>query len=576
MSNELKTSIVVSVSGNLEAQAQRYGRSMERFGGIARRSFEVAGRGLDALGNRYTALLTGVAGVGTAKMVMDLETRFVRLGINAGQSAEQVKTLKDEIFKAASASDVRVDPGKLTTAVETLLEKTNDIEFVRDNIRNIALAIQATGDNGEAVGEIMGDLWKAGIKGSKEMLASIDTLNMQGKEGGFGLAAVARISPRIVSSYTAMGRSGAGAMKELGAAMQVLRMGTGDPRKAAVAFESIMQTFQDTEKVKDLRKLAGIEVFDPERLKKGERVLRPINELLTEIVQKSGGDLTKIGQVFDGAGTKGLQGLAEEFKRTGKLDSLNKFMTMQGDGKSTMADSARAAQTASAALTNLYAAWQRFADSELAKPLQSLADALNGLDEKKMNAIMQTLKWGGIALGGAIVARKAYTGGKALVDMYQYIVNGKGKGEGGAAGNAMGLPVPLPVYIVDGAGAGGGGTKGLGSLADTAGKLKGGTGLMARAGQLAILKETFDAAYAAGSVGKDWIDKGLSAAGGRDMSLGTAIFDLVEYLKAPKAATVKVEVEGKDGARARVKEAIGKDVDVETESGLRVSAGGGA
>lgn len=563
--SELKTSIVLSVSGNLEAQAQRYGRAMERFGSTARRSFEIAGRGLDALGNRYTALLTGAAGIGTAKMVIDLETRFTRLGIQAGQSAEQVKTLKEEIFKAASASDVRVDPGKLTSAIEVLLDKTNDVAFVRENIRNIALAIQATGDNGENVGEIMGDMWKAGIKGSKEMLAAIDTLNMQGKEGGFGLAAVAKISPKIVYAYTSMGRSGATAMKELGAAMQVIRLGTGDTRTAVASFGSIMQTFQDMEKVKDLRKLAGIEVFDPEKLKKGERALRPINEIMAEIVQKSGGDMTKIGQVFDGAGAKGFQAMAEEFKRTGRLDSIEKFMKMQGDGKTTMADSARIAQTAGAALTNLYAAWQRFADSELAKPIQTLADALNGLDEKKMNAIMQTLKWGGIAVGGAIALRKTYTGGKALVDMF------RGKGEGGAAGSAMGLPLPLPVYIVSGPSGAGAGSAGAGSILERAGQLKGGTGFMARAGQLGLLYSAFQIGHQAGSVANDWINKGVSMAGGKDATLGTAIYDLLHRDEGKQAvATVKIEVEGKDGAKARVKEAKGKDVDIETESGLRV------
>lgn len=562
---DLKTSIVINVLGNLEAQARRYGRAMTEFGSTARRAAELAGRGLDRLGNRYTALLAGAAGAGTAKMVVDLETRFVRLGIASNQSAEQVKALKDQIFQAAAAGDVRIDPARLTTAVETLLEKTNDIGFVRDNIRNIALAIQATGDNGENVGEIMGDMWKAGIRGSKEMLASIDTLNLQGKDGGFGLAAIARISPRIVSSYTAMGRSGSAAMKELGAAMQVLRMGTGDPRKAAMAFESIMATFQDKDRVKDLKLLADIDVFDPEKLKKGERVLRPINELLIEIIRKSRGDLTKINQVFDGAGLRGFQAMAEEFKRTGSLNSIEKFMAMQGDGKSLMEDSGRAAQTASAALTNLYAAWQRFADSELAKPIQHLADALNGIDEKKMNAIMQTLKWGGIALGGAYAARKVYTGGKALVDMFS---GGKG---GAGAGGALGLPLPLPVYIVNGPGAVSGGAAGPGGLI-AAGGAAAGKGLLARAGQIGILYETYKTAYAAGSAANDYINQGLSSAMGRDATLGTAIFDLVEWLKSPKAATVKVEVQSKDGTAARVKDARGQDVNVETSTGLR--AGG--
>ncbi len=569
MSNELRTSIVIDVSGNLEARAQRYGRAVERFGQTARtqfghfaRSMETVGRGLDRIGNRYTALLTGAAGIGTAKMVMDLELRFTRLGIQAGKGAQEVNALKQSIYDAAAAPDVRLDPGEITSAVEAIIEKTGDLKFAKDNLRNIALAIQATGAQGGAIGDIMAEFQKMGMVDPSQVMEAIDTLNMQGKEGAFTLANLADLGPRVVTAYTAMGRTGVGAMREMGAALQVIRMGTGEARQAATAFEAVMRTLADQEKIKQLKQLANIDVFDPEKLKKGERVLRPINELMAEIVKKSGGDMVKLGQVFDAEAMRAFNQAAAEYKRTGQLETLEKFARLQGEGKTTMEDSARAARTASAAVTNLYAAWKRFADSELTGPIQSLADALNSLDKSKMDALMQALKYGGLALGGAILLRKV--GG----------VFGK-TAAGAAGGIGGGMPLPLPVYVVNkhlsltpegwmgGQGAPGGasGTGKVGKLAS-----------LAAFGSSALSVGAAGATgYGIGTVANAVIESAITKALGHDASLGTWLYDLLNKNAGKQpVATVKIEVEGKDGARARVKETRGNDVDVEAESGLRV------
>lgn len=628
MSRNLKTSIVIDVAGNLEARAQRYGRAMERFSQSARagmnrfgQSMETVGRGLDRIGNRYTALLTGAAGIGTAKMVVDLETRFTRLGIQAGKGAEEVDGLKRAIYDAAAAPDVRLDPSQVTSAVEAIVEKTGDLKFARDNLRNIALAIQATGAEGTAIGEIMAELQKMGLVDPKNVMEVIDTLNRQGKEGAFTLAHLARLGPRVVTAYTSMGRSGVGAMREMGAALQVIRMGTGSSEQAATAFEAVMRTLSDPDKIKQLRQLAGIEVFDAERLKKGERVLRPINELMVEIVKSSSGDKVKLAQVFDAEALRAFNQAASEYRRTGQLETLEKFIRLQGDGTTTMADSARMAKTASAALQNLFAAWKRFADSELTKPIQSLADALNSLDKETMDKLMQALKYGGLALGGAILLRKVggLIGGRA---------GGVGPVAGGAAGGlGGGMPLPLPVYVVNkhlsltpdawtGAGKGAGGTAGR-----AGGKLRAAAAI---GSSLFSLGAAGAAGYGAGTIiNKAFVEgTGFGDALGRGIArilafagnteaqaalaserrargafaqplpalppnLGVAVeraldrdsrinASLDALLRRSDArigvATVKIEVEGKDGANARVTETRGRDVDVEAVSGLRVGA----
>lgn len=583
---ELKTSIVIDVSGNLERMAARYTRTLERFGETGRRHLvslsraaDDAGRVLDRVGNRYTALVTGAAALGTAKMVMDLELRFVRLGIQAGKGAEEIDALKRSIFDVAQASDIRVDPGQITGAIEAIVEKTGDLGFARDNLRNIALAIQATGAEGSAIGEIMAEFQKMGVKAPQEVLRAIDTLNVQGKEGAFTLNNLAALGPRVITAYTALGRTGVPALREMGAALQVIRMGTGEARQAATAFEAVLRTLADPEKIKELKAVAGIDVFDPEKLKKGERVLRPINELMVEIVKKSGGDMVKLNQVFDAEAVRAFNQAASEFRRTGQLETLEKFMRVQGDGKTTMEDSARAAQTASAAITNLFTAWKRFADSNLTGPIQSLANLLNSLSSEKMNTVMQSLKWAGLALGGALVLRKVggvFTKGGAP---------GVGGGfAGGMAGALGGGGMPIPVYVVnkhlsltpDAW------TGGAGGAAGKLGKVGGVLAGVGRAANLVGLGATvFGGGYAAGTVASGYIDSKISQWTGREATLGTWIYDLLHREKTAGQGAgekqkvdvnVKLEVEGKD-ATARAKEARAKGGEVDVETGTRIAAG---
>ncbi len=584
MGNELKTSIIINVAGNLERMAQRYTQTLSRFSETGRRHFvslgraaDDAGRMLDRVGNRYTALGLGIASVGTAKMVMDLETRVVRLGINAGKSNVEMRALKEGIHEVAGASDVRLDPSKILSALEAIDEKTGGLGNAQKNLRNIALAIQATGDSGENIGEIVGQFEKMGIVAPKDVMAALDTLNRQGKEGGVSLANLTRLAPRLLSTYAAMGRTGVPAVREFGAALKVISDGAGDQRVTVAAFDSMMQTFMDPEKVKQLKAVAGIQVFDPEKLKKGERVLRPINELMAEIVRKSGGDLTKISQVFDASAVRGFAAAAAEFKRTGSLDTLEKFMRMQGDGKSILDDSRRAAETAAAAFQRLHVAWERFADEKLTGKIETVAKLLNALSSEKLNTVMTALGWAGAALGVAYTLRKV--GGVVTKQSAPGVPGGFAGGLGGGGG-------VIPVYVVnkhlsltpDAWMGGGAGMGGKDSEIGKAGRVLAGAARAANV--LGLGAAVFEGGYAVGTLINEGINMGISKLSGREQSLGSLIYDLLHRDKTLDTAAgrqkvdvaVKLEVEGK-GATARAKEAKAKGGEVDVETGTRIAAG---
>ena len=232
---EIKTNITLDLQGNLERQADRFAGSLGRLSSKGsrhlsglKRTMGTIGTGLDRLGNRYSALITGAAGVGTARFLIGLEERFTQLGITADVSEEKINDLKRQIFDVSRQPNIRIDPGELTSAVEDIVEKTGDLKFAEENLENFAVAISATGGKtGSAIGQISAEFQKMGITSKKDVAESLDILTVQGKRGAFTLKDLANLGSRVVTAYTAMGRTGVPAIREMGAALQVIRQGTG-------------------------------------------------------------------------------------------------------------------------------------------------------------------------------------------------------------------------------------------------------------------------------------------------------------------------------------------------------------
>jgi hypothetical protein len=590
VSSDLRTAIRIDLAGNLEGRSRQYTQTLDRFAQRGRRSLGTLsrsaaklGRGLDRIGNRYTALLTGAAGAGAVRMLIGLEERFTMLGIQANISADQVDALKRQIYEVASAPQIRVDPGELTSAIEQIVEMTGDLQFAQQSAETLGLAISATGGKtGAAIGAMAAEMQKLGMAGD-QVREAIDTLVTQGKAGSFTLQNLAGLGSRVVTAYAAAtkgARDGVTVLREMGAALQVIRAGTGSAEQAATAFEQLIGKLSDPNVTKILT-ANGIQVFDPNQ--PGAEVLRPINELLLEIMEKSKGKQSILRPLFGEQAVRAFAAVTPE--------RLRQYMDVQADGSQLLEDSQDHANTASAALTNLYAAWQRFADSELTAPIQSLADMLNGLDAEQMQQYFQTAKTGVLALGGAIVASKVVRGVLAL----RRGLSGGAGGLGGALGGAVGATMATPVYVVNmpggglpGAGGlpGGGGagsrvrTPSRWQLLRSAPNMKTigamGAGAVGTAGLAAAGAGA--AGFAAGSVLYNAIDETsfadaiggtiatILARFGNDTARQALETDMAA--KAGMRNELTIRIEGDGAGRARVQQMRGDNLDMEVESGL--------
>ncbi|EGR1122861.1 hypothetical protein EFU41_00900 [Vibrio cholerae] len=404
---------------------------------LMRRSVDKMGEGIDNLGNQWTALASGAAGAGSAVVVMGLEERYERLGIQAGKTKEEMAQLRAEMFATSQQSDIRVDQGEMLSAVEKIVEKTGDLKFAQENMANIGRVMQATGAAGVDVGEMFADMsQKFGLKNSEDVLSAIDTLVVQGKAGAFTLQNLAAEGASVSAAYAAMGRTGPKAVQEMGAMLQIARMGSGSAAEAASAMESVLADI--TANYEGIEKL-GIQVFDEEALARGEKKFRDLPSIVKEIMEETNSDITEYSQLFGDEAMRFMKVLASDDGKT----AFNSFLDISGDGTSVLQDSARAAQTANAAMMSLKTAWMSFADDKLAEPIADLADAINSLEPETLEKALT----GATALAGTLGAvwagKKAYGMGKSVVDF----VRGS-KGEGGDMPN---LPTGdvMKVYVTN-------------------------------------------------------------------------------------------------------------------------------
>ncbi|EMS0101078.1 phage tail protein [Escherichia coli] len=457
--NRLSTEIMINLAGNLTAKARQYGANMSQFARnhqkamrLVKATTEAAGRSLDVLGNRYTAMIAGLGSSITIKQVADFDAQMRRMGTDAQLTTEQVKTLHDKIRDVSNQKDIRIDASALGQGASELLGKTGDYQYVVDNLRNMGLMMQAFGVDGQVAAGLMAQFWEKNIRGSDAVSNIMDRLYAQFAVGSVSVADVARVAPKLFSIIQDQGPE---AIAQMGAFAQVFAKNKGSIDETVTSIQAMYASLSDKKNIEFLKK-NGIDVFV-----KGTKNIKKPYELMMEILKRAKNDPLKLQDVFDLTGMQGIKALLNPENR--------QLMEQMIYGTIELGSTQKAAQTNAegfnAAMQSLNNEWQRFAEGQLAKPVQELADALNSVDQNTVQNWLQVGKYMAIALGGIIAVRKTYRFGKTIHD----IMNPKGKGKGipGGITDVFGSGV-MPVYVVNmGSGGMNGNTGGLPDAPDS-------------------------------------------------------------------------------------------------------------
>lgn len=457
--NRLSTEITINLAGNLTAKARQYGANMSQFARnhqkamrLVKATTEAATRGLDTLGNRYTALIAGFAGSAMMREFAQVDRRMTRIGIAAEKTRDEMAQMLNGIQDAAIK--FKVDDSELISAVEKVGTVTGEIDFGVKNKEMMAASIAASGSSGESIGSLFSQFTKFGIKDEHEALKAMDTLNLLGKEGAYELKDIAEKATRAMSLYSAAGGRGVQGVKDVGVALESAVDATGNRDTAATAVENLIRDLQLPKVVKTLR-TNGIDVYG----KDGR--MRSLPLLLQEIARKSGnrGAEEQNKRLIEAGFNQDSVMLLSSVTSGKGAENLQRYMKVVGNGKGIMKDAAYAAQDFTSAMQALETNWKKFSHNQLAKPVQELADAINSVDQNTVQNWLQVAKYMAIAVGGIIAVRKTYKFGKTIHD----IMNPKGKSKGIPSGitDVFGSGV-MPVYVVNmGSGGMNGNTGGL-------------------------------------------------------------------------------------------------------------------
>jgi len=403
----------VLLGGNVSRQANRMGRDMETMGERGGRAMErmdrrarMAGDGMAMLARRAGALVGAFIGIQEVRRMMTLEERIERLGVSAGKSTEEMKTMRRAINEVAQADDIRIDPTELLGAIEAFTEATGEIDIADKMKREIALAIQATGSGGQEIGKLMASIFsKFEIETPDDMLAALDLLARQGKDGAIELANLASLGPKVFSAYASLGKGGVQGLAEAGALMQVFKRGVGSADEAGTIFQNVFNALGKKSNLDKLRQV-GVDIHDS-----AGALLHPV-ELLKKVVEAANGNDTKLQGVFEDAQViSGLRQLSAMFRKDGGFGDLDAIINLhlEADGTGIEADSARIAATAGAAATDaVESARSAVSDAvEEMKLLELFADTIGGIDKEDVALLFKAAGgisaiWAAFKVGGAV------------------------------------------------------------------------------------------------------------------------------------------------------------------------------
>lgn len=498
MNENLRSQIVMDLTGTYGQVMREWDGLTAKFAtgahyslGVAGRAWQTLGKGIDSIGGNFYARIAAGGGLALAvHQVADFDEQLDRIGLRANVSADRVGQLKQQIFDMANRADVRVSIHDIADGVDAIMRSGGDLQFAEANMRNLGLTIRATGESGESIGELIGFLHTLGVDTPDEAMKIIDSWNRMGKASGTSLTDMISDSKQLLDTYKDMGRTGPQAALEIGAAFSMVKQSVGDPNKAARDLQIFLNNIRD--KWYELQS-AGVQVYDPKALAQGRYEMNSLAEIIPQILKVTHGDGLLFHSLFGDRGDLALSASLEQFRKNLPIDAMQKYLNLQGDGSTTSKDAARSAMEFNAALQSLGTSWDKFADSNLAKPIKELADELNSLKPETVQNWMSVGKYITEGVLGLYALRQGVGLVKDIDNAGRYIFTGK-SGQGAAAATAA-YGGATPVFVVNMGGGGGlaGGAGALPEVTSNAGKLATAFSVATRA------VGAFSAGYAAGS-----------------------------------------------------------------------------
>lgn len=337
MARSTTSELIMSLIDRVSGPARKVGSAVRGLNGVVRDSSgvqvstadRIAAAQMRTQGSLDRARLGMLETVGTYYLLKDavtapiraaaaFETQLEDIGQKAGIPTEKLSALGEQIKQVAR------DTNQATSSIASAI----DAMVGRGAGQDVALAAAAPiGKAATAYRASTEDLsaaaWAAvdNLKVPADQIGTVmDMMATAGKEGAFELRDMAQYFPALGAAYQALGQDGVGAVADLSAALQVVRKGTGDSAGAATNLANVLQKMRSPATVRAFKKM-GVSLEEPLE-EAAERGLSPI-EAIAEVTEKAlGGDLKKLGYLFEDAQAQAgirslIQGM-DEYERIRK------------------------------------------------------------------------------------------------------------------------------------------------------------------------------------------------------------------------------------------------------------------
>lgn len=429
--NEIKAGVLLSLKDKFSQGIKSAGSGVEAFASRAASAIQGVDKAFSGLGTAMGAIGVSLSVGAATKEIIELDNRLTRIGLTADASAEQVAALKQKVFEAASDSSIKIDTTSINDALDVVMTKTGDLKYAEDNIRNIAIAIQATGEQGSSIGSVFAEFQKFGYS-AEQITQLMDDMVKQGDQGAFTFGEFAKAGSAVISAYSPIGTAPED-IKKANAAMQIIMMGTKSAEIAVTALGSAMSELSSPDKQQKLMAY-GVRVRD----ESGK--FRDFNDIMADLLKVSEkvGNTDFLGNIFGQTSMQAIRAYGSFYEKM-----YPKLMDL-GDTTGAMENkSATMANTLAANLQQVQTAFVRFADAKLTEPLEKLTNLLNKLaeDPEAFNRIFT-----GIAVGiGSIAAVKGLS---SVINIVSSIASLKKGGGNISIGSNLG-GAGMPVYVTN-------------------------------------------------------------------------------------------------------------------------------
>lgn len=409
--NEVTLRIGADAAG-LQNGLRQSSAAVSSFGVKAKATIARVGGSMRGLTDRmvtpFNSLVLG-GGLGMAvKNVGDLSESLMYFGFAAKKSDADTKVFRESLHKTAIETGVAAT--EILNGVSTIGEITGQFDFAENMGGILAKAAKASGASVEDLANVASSLQVTMGLTANDVAKFFNSLIIQGDQGSYTLQKFAAEGKALLATTSTHGITTAEQFASFGAYLQVMN---AQIKSEAELTTSVSTLFSElVAKAKDLNKI-DVHVFDK------NREFNDFDFIMRQLMEKTDGDLQKLGKLFGASSIKALQPIISEYKNGWRtVDAITKS-GQEGMTNTKVLDERfqKTANDFNSNVDKMKAVALQFADTNLTGPVEQLTTALGylshhqGIVETGFKAMavaaaaLGFVKIGGLVKDVAVLAR---------------------------------------------------------------------------------------------------------------------------------------------------------------------------